>query len=168
MCKGVYPLTEEAAQTKDNWQQNSDERLDCWVKDMPFVMMTPHPIEFSKQGENILMRFEEDDARRLIHMNASDRPEQSEASSMGFSVGTWEGNTLIVETTNISATIFDYNGTPIGEDIRVVERFTLSPDEQRLDHRVTYYDDETFTQPFDLTKYWLWKPERTVQEWNCQ
>lgn len=167
MFKGVYPLTEEAAQTRDNWQQNSDERLDCWVKDMPFVMMTPHPIEFSKQGENILMTFEEDDAERLIHMNASG-PEQSGASSMGFSVGSWEENTLVVETTRIDATIFDYNGTPIGEDIRVVERFTLSPDEQRLDHRVTYYDDETFTEPFDLTKYWLWKPERTVQEWDCE
>lgn len=168
MFKGEYPLTDEAAQSRDNWQSDSSERLYCWVKDMPFLMMTPHPVEFSKQGENILMRFEEDDAERLIYMSASDLSGQSGASSMGLSVGSWEEETLVVETTNIDAEIFDYDGTPIGEDIRLVERFTLSPNEQRLDYRVTFYDDETFSEPFDLTKYWTWKPERTVEEWNCE
>lgn len=168
MFKGDYPLTDEAAQIRDNWEQNSEERLYCWEKDMPFLMITPHPIEFSMQGENILMRFEEDDAQRLIHMSATEIPAQIEPSSMGLSVGSWQGETLVVDTTNIDASIFDYDGTPIGEDIRLVERFTLSSDEQRLDYRVTFFDDETFTGPFDLTKYWLWKPERTVQEWNCE
>ncbi|MBX2849449.1 MAG: DUF4131 domain-containing protein [Acidiferrobacterales bacterium] len=168
MFKGEYPLTNEAAQIRDNWQSDSSERLNCWVKDMPFLMMTPHPIEFSKQGENILMRFEEDDAERLIYMNGGDIPEKSEASSMGLSVGSWEEKTLVVKTTNIDAEIFDYDGTPIGENIRLVERFTLSPDEQRLDYRVTFYDEETFSEPFDLTKYWTWKPERTIEKWNCE
>ena len=168
MFKGDYPLTDRAAQIRDNWEQNSEERLYCWEKDMPFLMITPHPMEFSKRGEDILMRFEEDDAERLIHMDSSRLPGQIQPSSMGLSVGSWQGETLVVETTNIDASIFDYDGTPIGEDIRLVERFTLSPDEQRLDYRVTFYDEETFTQPFDLTKYWLWKPERAVEEWNCQ
>ena len=165
MFKGRYPLNDSAAQAKASWNPDPDQQLSCWTKSMPMLMITPHPIEFSQQGDNILMSFEEDDARRLIYMNVA---EQNSSTAMGFSRGSWQGDTLVVETTNIDAAYFDEQGTPIGEDIRLVERFTLSEDEQRLDYRITFFDPETFTEPFDLTSYWVWNPERSVQRWDCE
>ena len=168
MFRGQYPLRDEAAQIKASWNPDPEQQLSCWSKDMPILMVTPHPIEFSQQGENILMRFEEDDAERLIHMNPAMGSRPSGATSMGYSVGSWEGNTLVVETTGIDAAAFDDQGTPVSEDIRLVERFTLSEDEERLDYRITFYDSEIFTENFDLTRYWVWKPERAVQPWDCE
>lgn len=171
MFRGRYPLNETAAQIKASWDPDPEQQLSCWAKDMPILMVTPHPIEFSQVGENIRMRFEEDDAERLVHMNIENSLENIQsraASSMGYSTGSWEGNTLVVETTNIDAAAFDDQGTPVGDDLRLVERFTLSDDEKRLDYRITFYDDETFTEPFDLTRYWVWRPERAVEAWGCE
>jgi hypothetical protein len=167
MFKGDYPLTEAAAQAKADWIPDTERLISCWVKAMPFLMITPHPVEFVQQGEDILMRFEEDDAERLVHMNSNDLSSQNGSSLLGYSQGFWQGNTLLVETTNIDSEAFDDQGTPVSKDIRLVERFTLSEDEQRLDYRISIFDSETFAQPFDLTSYWVWRPEREVQEWDC-
>jgi|SaaInl5LU_22_DNA_1037371.scaffolds.fasta_scaffold20306_2 hypothetical protein len=166
MFKGRYPLNETSAEIKANWDPDPEQQNSCWAKAMPLLMVTPHPIEFSQQGENILMRFEEDDAQRLVHMNDESQV-RSGSTPMGYSRGRWEGDTLIVETFNIDAEYFDDQGTPVGEDIRVVERFTLSEDQQRLDYRISFVDPETFTEPFDLTRYWVWRPERAVGPWDC-
>lgn len=167
MFKGGYPLTKAAEEAKAHWLPDPQKQLNCWAKDMPLLMVTPHPIEFSWQGDNILMRFEEDDALRLIHMNNHSQDTEIISSPMGYSVGSWQDKTLIIETTNFAGQAFDDVGTPIGENFRLVERFTLSQDEKRLDYQVSYYDSETFTEPFDLTRYWVWRPQRTVQSWDC-
>lgn len=168
MYKGGYPLNQAATKFKENWTPDPEQQLSCWSKDMPLLMITPHPIEFSQQGENILMRFEEDDAQRVIHMNDENKNRPLDGSSMGFSVGSWDDNTLVVETTNIDANAFDDRGTPISSDVRLVERFTLNNDEKRLDYRITVFDSQTFTEPFDSTRYWIWRPERAVQKWDCE
>lgn len=167
MFKGGYPLTELAQTEKENWQPDPQKQLNCWAKDMPLLMVTPHPFEFTHQGDHYLMRFEEDDAQRLIHMNNSNQANEITSNSMGYSVGSWQGNTLVVETSNIDAQAFDDVGTPISNDFRLVERFSLSEDQQRLDYQVTYFDSETFTEPFELNRYWVWRPERSVQSWDC-
>lgn len=166
MFRGGYPLTESAAEIQASWDPDPEQQLSCWEKGMPILMVTPHPIEFVRRGENILIRFEEDDARRLIYMNSDVLPQES--TMLGHSRGRWEGNTLVVETSHINAPEFDDRGTPMTENITLIERFTLSDDEQRLDYRITFTDPQTFVQPFDLTRYWVWNPQRAVQDWNCQ
>ena len=43
----------------------------------------------------------------------------------------------------------------------------MSEDESRLDYRVTITDPITFTQPFDLTRFWVWRPEIALASWDC-
>jgi len=167
MFRGGYPLTEKAAQIKADWNPAAEQLLSCWQKGMPILMITPLPMEFVRQGDDILIRFEEDDAERLIHMNndsASGAP-----SFLGYSSGKWEDdNTLVVETTSINAPEFDDRGTPQTTNISVVERFTLSEDQRRLDYRISFDDPATFTEPFDLNRYFIWRPEIAVEPWDCE
>ena len=167
MFKGGYPLTEKAAQIKADWNPAADQLLSCWKKGMPILMITPVALEFTHSGDDILIRFEEDDAERLIHMNDNSAPDNS-YSFFGYSSGKWEGNTLVVETTNINAPEFDDRGTPQTTNISMVERFTLSEDQQRLDYKISFNDPETFTEPFDLNRYWVWRPEIKVEPWDCE
>jgi hypothetical protein len=74
----------------------------------------------------------------------------------------------VVETVNIDAPHLDDRGAPQSKSISLVEQFTLNEDQERLDYRITISDPETFTEPFDLTRYWIWRPEIEVQEWNCE
>jgi hypothetical protein len=65
---------------------------------------------------------------------------------MGHSVGHWEGDTLVVETTHFTDKVL-YRGA--AENLHLVERFTrVAPD--RIDYRVTVSDPTTFTRPFTL------------------
>jgi hypothetical protein len=76
-------------------------------------MITPGPIEFVRSGDDILIRFEEDDAERLVHMTGNSL---TEPSLLGNSTGRWEGDTLVVETVDIDAPDFDDRGTPQGSN----------------------------------------------------
>jgi hypothetical protein len=65
---------------------------------------------------------------------------------MGDSVGHWEGDTLVVETTNFTDKVL-YRGA--AENLHLVERFTrVGPDE--IDYRVTITDPTTFTRPWTV------------------
>jgi hypothetical protein len=168
MFKGRYPLKADAAKARANWNPGAEELLNCWEKSMPMLMITPVPIEFSRSGDDILIRFEEDDAERLVRMNPANIEPPDTYSLLGYSTGRWEGDTLVVETVNIDAPHLDDRGAPQSKSISLVEQFTLNEDQERLDYRITISDPETFTEPFDLTRYWIWRPGMTVQEWNCE
>ncbi len=120
---------------------------------MKSSIVTLVPIEFARCGVDIVINPEEDDAERFVHVNADANAPPSELSLLGYSTGRWEGSTLVVETTHIDAPDFDDRGTPQSPNINLVERFTLSADENRLDYRRLISDPETFTHPFELTRY---------------
>jgi hypothetical protein len=123
-------------------------------------------MDFTRAGDTIVMRLEEYDTVRTIHMNPN-AAAPAEHTLYGFSRGRFEGNTLVVETDHIKAGYFDQEGTPMSDQIKVVERFTPNADYTRLDYRLTTTDPVNFERPFDLTRYFVWKPENTVHPYEC-
>jgi hypothetical protein len=94
----------------------------------------------------------------------TDKPFSSIRTYMGESRGRWEGDTLVVETTNyLSATIA---GTPASDELRVIERFTRIEDHV-LRYEATVDDPLTWTGPwkisFDLTE----DPQYPLIEYAC-
>jgi len=89
---------------------------------------------------------------RIIRLGASTHPPAHIRSWLGDSIGRWEGDTLVVETTNIhpmqlnqTSILWAYRGAT--ENLKVTERFTRSgPDTIR--YRFTMEDPATFTAPF--------------------
>ena len=145
--QSVLPLTDEARAAQEAWYQPTDDlALQCVKAGMPEAQLNPFPIEFIEQGDNIVMRIEEWENVRTIYMDGS-TSEGQPASPLGHSVGHWEGNTLVVRTDKINAPFFDDRGTPQTEAVEIVERFTQSEDETRLDWEAIVYDEETFTEP---------------------
>jgi hypothetical protein len=166
MFKGGYPINEAARAVLARWDPLDNELLHCGTKGMPLIMITPAPVELVREGDLIRMRMEEYDARRTIHMNPAAEP-PAEPSQMGFSRGRFEGETLVVETSGIRAQTFDPDGVPQSEQMRLVERFTPNADYTRLDYRLTVTDPVYFTETFELGRYFVWKPEMTVQAYDC-
>ena len=166
MFRGGYPLNAAGAEIHAQWDPWDNELLMCGTKGTPLIMMTPFPIEFTEVGDTIEMHMEEYDAMRTIHMNpAAIAPE--EHSMFGFSRGHWEGNTLVVETDHISAGYFSWEGEPQSEQITIVERFIPSSDYERMDYRLSVTDPVYYTEPFELSKYFVWLPYRSVNPYEC-
>ncbi len=104
-------------------------------------------MEFIDRKSDIELRLEEYDTRRLIHLSRAAHPASQEKSPNGFSIGRWEGKTLIVETTRISARYLNNTGVPLGPQTRLVERFTPREDGTRLEYSVEVTDAEVLTRP---------------------
>jgi len=93
---------------------------------------------------------------RIIYTNGK-APPKGVSNYMGYSRGHWEGNTLVVETTNIRkgasplnmATIGApaNNVVPMSDEARVTERFTLAGP-NTLVYDMTYNDPKVYTKPF--------------------
>ncbi len=116
-------------------------------------MGTPHPYEFIDDGEEIQIIGHEFNIVRTIHMTDVGNSSEQPFSHLGYSVGHWERNTLVVETTRINWPNFSVR-LPQSEAIEVVERFTLSDDQSRLDYHSIITDPTTFTEPAVRERYW--------------
>jgi len=86
---------------------------------------------------------------------------------MGYSVGRWEGDTLVVETDRIDYPYFDDLGTPQSPEIRVQERFTLLPAERRLSWDAQIIDPKSFTETVVMTIEWQWIPGHEIKPFDC-
>ncbi len=168
MFNGDYLLLPEAAARRAEWDSGNVELLGCTEWSMPRLMSNPGPFEFVSQDDSILMRFWEDDSVREVFMTQDQSTAPDEHSMMGYSTGRWEGATLVVETTNMRDEILDSFGTPHTSDIHIVERFTPSDDGSRLDYSILITDPGSFPEPFEVERYWIWRPEIEIGRYACE
>jgi hypothetical protein len=98
---------------------------------------------------------------RIVRMNAQHLPKQIRLW-LGDSVGHWEGDTLVVDTTNFTDKTNYHGSTP---DLHVIERFTRE-DAHTLLYRFTIDDPKTWTKPWTGEYSW---PESTgpIYEYAC-
>jgi hypothetical protein len=167
MFKGGYPLTEAAEAVVDQWQPLDNDLLMCGTKGMPLIMITPLPVDFTEIGDEILMRIEEYDVRRTIHMAEDAVAPPGEYTQFGFSRGHWEGRTLVVVTDHIQEQYFDPDGVPQSEDMVTIERFMPNEAYDRMDYTINITDPVYFTESFDLSRYFVWFPEMKVSPYEC-
>jgi hypothetical protein len=165
----AYPLTASARAAVESFDIFEDDPTkSCKPKGMPLLMEQPYPMEFVREGDDILLKLEEYDSVRRIRMNVDPATAPSQpASALGYSIGRFEDATLVVTTTRINSGHFDSVGIPLSEAAEIVERFTPTADGARLDYRMTVTDAVTFTRSVDLSKHWIWRPEVTLGRYAC-
>lgn len=164
-----YDLTDSARQALVAFDPLTDiPTLNCQPKGMPTIMEQPYPMEFVQDGSNIVQRMEEYNTVRTIHMNEDLPGGDVPASLLGYSVGRWDGESLVVRTARLNWPWFNGAGIPLSAaDTDIVERYTLQDDGARLNLEMTVTDPETFNAPVTLTKYWLALPDLEVQPYEC-
>ncbi len=170
VARDGIPFREEVIAARADWNPIENTVTRCEPPGMPSMMETPYPFEFIDHGSTIELNGVANNAQvsRTIHLGGQADSAQQAPSPSGYSVGHWEGNTLIVETTRIDYPYFDNIGTPISDTLRIVERFTLSDDQSRLDFHMTAVDPAMFTEPAVPLQYtWLALGE-AVERQTCE
>ena len=162
-----FPLTDGARAARAAWDPANDPALNCEPPGMPAAMDNPYPIELEDQGDTIVLRLEEWDGVRTIYMAADAANATPEPSPMGYSVGRWEGDSLIVTTTDISYPYFDDLGTTQSESIQITEHFDLDAENDVLNWTGEIVDTATFTEPVVLEIEWRWIPGNARKTYNC-
>jgi hypothetical protein len=122
----------------------------CLPLGIPLTFLVSEPDEIVQAPGQIVMLFESDGAHRQIHTDGRPLPKDPEPSWLGYSVGKWEGDTLVVETTGFnSRTVLDIIGHPHSESLRVVERYHRR-DFGHMDVEVTFDDPKMYIKPFSI------------------
>ena len=162
------PFTETAIAARDTFDPLADDpALQCIPPGMQGMMNNPYPIEFVDEGDRIILRLEEWDGVRTIHLAGAGSSAEQPASRYGYSTGRWQDNTLIVTTSRVNEPFFDDIGTPQSEEIEIIERFMLNNDADRLEYRVVVTDPATFTESATLAGMWFWKPGEEIKPFQC-
>ncbi len=149
------PLTEAARAAVEAFEQGSSWIGRGEAPGMPAFMHSRNHFEFIDRGDSI--RYEQPvlGAVRTIHLDSAESPEDQPHSPLGYSVGEVDGGTLMVETTRLNWPYLNREGIPISEDARVIELFTLSDDQARLDYHMTVIDPVNFTEPATYSRHWV-------------
>lgn len=162
-------LTASALASVEAWDPVTDDpALRCIAPGMPVAMDSPFPIAFEEGDGQILLRIEQWDGLRTIHMESGTAGEDPVDSLMGHSLGRWEGQTLVVETTHMSWPHVDEFGTPKSDAYSLVERFTFSEDNTALSWEATATDSATYVGPAFLGSVgYIWVPGEEIKPYNC-
>lgn len=120
-------------------------------------------------GEDVVtLRNEWFDVERTVYMDGRGHPESVERTNQGHSIGWWEGDTLVVDTTLFADHRSPYQtGVPSGAQKHVAERYTLNPDGRQLTVEFTLEDPEYLAAPFSGSIDWSYRPDLEFFQFNC-
>jgi hypothetical protein len=168
---GTIPYLPEAAAQRNEYRANwpdSDPETFCYLPGIPRANYMPYPFQIVQDGENdILFIYEYASANRLVSMNAYIEPPID--TWMGQSNGSWDGDTLVIETKGLNGMAhLDRAGNHLSPAAIVTERLTLvTPD--HIDYEVTIADVRTFSEPWTMRMplYRRIEPFAQLLEFKC-
>jgi hypothetical protein len=161
------------AQKKDNQQHwlDRDPEVKCFLTGTPRSMYLPHPFQIFQSSKNVEIQFSYSSSGRTIHLEKVEP--LPDDSYHGFSLGRWEGDTLVVESTGFNGkTWFDRAGNFASEQMKVTERFTPAgslDDMFALRYEATIEDPKVFTRPWKISMplYRRIEPNAQLMEFRC-
>jgi len=143
-------------------------KYDCQPATPPALEYDPYMMEVVQWPDRVLFRYEKDDQLRTVWLDGR-KPTPLDFSLQGFSVGRYEGNALIVETTNFVFDITgfdDYNGIPSSSQKRVHERYWRDGNDLRV--TVAVEDPMFLRKPAEYTTRWIPAPKGSrLSPFNC-
>ena len=148
---GKIPYTPAARALKEenaaNWIDR-DPEVKCYMPGVPRATYIPMPFQIIQSETDVFIAYQFAGAVRDIYM---DNPGPSQVDSwMGWSVGTWEGDTLVVDVTGRGdGSWLDRAGSHHSYQMHVVERYTMiGPN--HIQYEATIEDPEVLTEPFTI------------------
>lgn len=123
----------------------------CMPEGMPLVEMAPAPYKIVQTPGLTVMLYERDTTYRQIYTDGRKLPEDPEPTWLGYSVGKWEGDTLVVESNGFNDRGWlDARGHNHTESLHLTERFHRI-DFGHMEVRLTFDDPKTYSRPFTVT-----------------
>jgi hypothetical protein len=134
------------------------------------------PLSIMREKDRVILRFEWMDVRRIVYLNQREHPKSGPRSSLGHSIGHFEGETLVIETGNYAAGVLNQYVEQPGQPTRgllhsaaltSVERVHLDAARQRLVVEITLKDPEFYTREFDPWTIEFAPSDLKLEPFNC-
>ncbi len=147
-----------------------DDAGACYPPGMPRFLTRVWPIQIIQLPTAIVMIQGFENQVRWIYLDGRKHsdPDTSVASYDGDSIGHWDGNSLVVDTINFEpGHHWIQSGVPVGEDLHIVERWTLREGGKVLAIQLTMTDPRYWEGEWVNTKLYNLRDDRDIYEVHC-
>jgi hypothetical protein len=129
---GGTELTEAGAKAAADFKREDNPRFRCQTTSILFDWTFDGPVNrITQNNDTIVLEYGQFGFKRTIYMNRAQHPNHIQPSRAGHSIGHWDTDTLVVDTTGF---LPGFLVTPVrnSEQLHVVEQFSLDPDKLAL------------------------------------
>ena len=128
------------------------------------------PMMIREEGTNLVFQYEEWSRQRTVYMDGRKFPDEIELTPLGYSIGRYEGDSLVIETRAVTPDIFyaHVSGGSHSEQLYGVERYTVAENPRRLLLELTLTDPVVLKQPYVFTKTWVSTPDIKLLLDSCE
>jgi hypothetical protein len=156
---------------KKRMADNSKDNPDAHCLPMGIMQLNSHPFprKIIQTPSEVLIIYEASGTTiREIFLDGRSLPgKDAEAWWNGYSVGHWDGDTLVVETTNLMDDGWlDVRGSPLTSEAKITERFQRTS-YGNLELTVTIDDPKAYTKPFSAVIHNRLSPDSQLSEFVC-
>lgn len=161
------PWGEKVYKHRQATEGKDDPQAYCVLSGVPREDFVPYPFKILQTGGEVAILYEAIHSYRQIFMDGHKLPKDPNPTWMGYSVGHWEDDTLVVDTTGFNNEGWlDNGGHPNTEALHVTERFHRR-DFGHIDLRVTIDDPKAYTKPWTVKAELTLLPEDELIEYVC-
>ncbi|HEY2842437.1 MAG TPA: hypothetical protein VGJ09_02260 [Bryobacteraceae bacterium] len=148
------PYTDAGRAAFKNHDSKDDPTSLCLYPGMPRIMQSPYPMQIIQTKEYVTILFEYMRQWRAIPTDDRKHPENLPPSFMGDSVGKWDGDTFVIDTTGLNdRTWLDTAGHQHTDEMHLTERMQRTPTTITLEYTID--DPKMYSQP--------WKQVRIIR-----
>jgi hypothetical protein len=148
----IAPRANALALDHKGGELQRDPDLNCTLPGVPRIDFEK-PFKILQSRDEVVILYQDYTAFRQIFTDGRPLPKDPQPSWLGYSVGKWDGDTLVVETIGFNdLTWLDHAGTRHSEALHVTERFRRR-DAMHLDIQITMDDPKTFKSPITVTEH---------------
>jgi hypothetical protein len=140
----------------------------CLPSGIPEKLNIPDGLKVVHTPDLLVFLYESRTIYRQVFLDGRSLPRDAQPTWMGYSVGHWDGDALVVETIGQNGkTWLDMRGLPGTESLKVIERYTR-PNIGRIDIDVTIDDPKSYTKPWSVKLAWRLVPDTDLIESICE
>jgi len=144
-----------------------DPTANCIVGGVPRSDLVPYPFKILQMPGLVVILYEAVHSYRQIFTDGRRLPDDPNPAWFGYSVGRWDGDTFVVDTTGFNDNVWlDNWGKPATGALRVTERFRRK-DFGHMDVEITIDDRKTYTRPWSVTLPLVFVPDSEILEYIC-
>jgi hypothetical protein len=148
--------------------ETNDRVYKCSPPGMPYIYIQLFPMQIVQTPKEVIEYFEYDHTVRYIYTDGRKHPADLMPSYNGYSIGHWEGETLVVDTTGLNGKIWlDRVGHPESDQMHIVERIHRV-DDKTLQVDLTFDDPKSYTKPWTARVLFQLHPDWDILEHVCE
>jgi uncharacterized protein DUF6152 len=163
-----WPITEKGRAAIANVDPRATTQKDCIPVGAPALMFYPVANTITVQTDRVVMKVDWMDSERVIYLDGRQHPPASQTFLHGHSVGRFEGDTLVAETTNFKDHAMGLSmALPSSTRKRLTERFRVGPDGKTLIYSGVIEDPEYLTGSVEWSGQWQYRPNMPHSNEKC-